>query len=203
MFLAVYFLYTPVAAALGAEQTSRVTFGNLAGLTLLLAGMTAVVRIPRVTRWRWSLAAVIFFVAAVKAYPILVHPDTHQLISDALAFLPLPVVRPFATLPFVIMVTTVIALLWSLWHPARGVRPLLVPGALLALAIVVRVLADTDNPSLWPVLLGSAAFLYLWWLATLLFDLSVVWHSYVRWSRTADTMREMIPKPEASSVSEA
>lgn len=205
MFLAVYFLYTPVAAALGAEQTSRVTFGNLAGLTLLVAGMTAVVRIPRVIpmrRWLWFLAAFIFFIAAVRAYPILVHPDTRQLISDALAFLPLPLVRPFATLPFVIMVTTVIALFWSYRHPARGVRPLLVPGALLALAIVVRVLADTDNPSLWPVLLGSAAFLYLWWLATLLFDLSVVWHSYVRWSRAADTMREMIPEPEASSASE-
>ena len=64
MFLAVYFLYTPVAAALGAEQTSRVTFGNLAGLTLLLAGMTAVVRIPRVMplrRWLWFLAAFMFF----------------------------------------------------------------------------------------------------------------------------------------------
>jgi hypothetical protein len=84
------------------------------------------------------------------------------------------------------MVATLIALLWSLCHPARGVRPLLVPGALLAIFIVVHVLTldpatpHAKRPSLGPVLLGSAAFLYLWWLATLLFDLSVVWHSYVR-----------------------
>jgi hypothetical protein len=32
----------------------------------------------------------------------------------------------------------------------------------------------------WPVLLAGAAFLYLWWLATLLFDLAVVWWHYIR-----------------------
>lgn len=213
IFLAVYFLYTPVAAVLGVEQTSRVTFGNLAGLTLLLAGMTAAVRIPRVTgSTLWWLGAGVFFLAALAVYPILVAPVTQRLINDAFAFLPLPVVTVYAqdmTFRFVILVATAIATVWSYWKPARGVWPLLVPGALVALAIVVRVLildpatADAGHPSLGPVLLGSAAFLYLWWLATLLFDLSVVWHSHVRGSTAVETCRKMIPKPEASPESEA
>ena len=37
----------------------------------------------------------------------------------------------------------------------------------------------TQRP-LWPVILASLAFLYLWWLATLVFDLAFVWHRYIR-----------------------
>jgi hypothetical protein len=37
-----------------------------------------------------------------------------------------------------------------------------------------------DEPRLWPLLLALAAFLYLWWLAALIFDLVVVWHYYIR-----------------------
>lgn len=36
------------------------------------------------------------------------------------------------------------------------------------------------RPIAWPVLLGGAAFLYLWWLAALIFDLGFVWQRYVR-----------------------
>lgn len=50
-------------------------------------------------------------------------------------------------------------------------------------------------PPLWRVVVASLAMLYLWWLSALLFDLSFVWHCYVRkagvderlkrWSKTA------------------
>jgi hypothetical protein len=36
------------------------------------------------------------------------------------------------------------------------------------------------RPNVWPVLLGGAAFLYLWWLAALIFDLGFVWQRYIR-----------------------
>jgi hypothetical protein len=36
------------------------------------------------------------------------------------------------------------------------------------------------RPAVWPVLLSGAAFLYLWWLAALIFDLGFVWQRYVR-----------------------
>ena len=46
---------------------------------------------------------------------------------------------------------------------------------------------------IWPVVLAGAAFLYLWWLAILLFDLSFVWHRYIRHSTTNNRLQEWNP----------
>jgi hypothetical protein len=43
---------------------------------------------------------------------------------------------------------------------------------------ITRVL--TAHPPVWPVILSAAAFLYLWWLAALIFDLGFVWQRYIR-----------------------
>jgi hypothetical protein len=45
--------------------------------------------------------------------------------------------------------------------------------------------------SIWPVFLAGAAFLYLWWLAALFFDLVVVWHHYIRSSAILDRLEEI------------
>jgi hypothetical protein len=155
---------------------------------------------------RWWLTGGAFFAAALALYPVLVAPVTRDLIDDALAFLSLPAISlagQSMTLPVVVLLTTAVATVWSFWRPARGVWPLLGPGGLLSLAIMVQILRqDANDTTLWPILLGSALFLYAWWLATLLFDLSVVWHSYVRWSRAMDAMRQMITTPEQSGGSD-
>ena len=39
---------------------------------------------------------------------------------------------------------------------------------------------DRPQRSFWTLLLAGAAFIYLWWLAALLFDLTFTWHRYVR-----------------------
>jgi hypothetical protein len=46
------------------------------------------------------------------------------------------------------------------------------------------------HPPIWPVFLGGAAFLYLWWLAALIFDLAFVWQRYVRNSIANDRLKE-------------
>ena len=51
---------------------------------------------------------------------------------------------------------------------------------------VTQVLAA--HPPVWPVLLSGAAFLYLWWLAALIFDLAFVWQRYVRNSVANDRL---------------
>ncbi len=38
----------------------------------------------------------------------------------------------------------------------------------------------TPYAPLWPLLFATAVFLYLWWLAALVFDLAFVWHRYIR-----------------------
>jgi amino acid transporter len=52
----------------------------------------------------------------------------------------------------------------------------------------------TMRPPVWPVLLAAAGFLYLWWLATLIFDLAFVWQRYVRRSVANQRLREWGPQ---------
>jgi hypothetical protein len=71
----------------------------------------------------------------------------------------------------------------TLRHYFDGARPLVLPVAVyLLLIIVVRGLtgSNTGDNRLWPLFLAGAAFVYLWWLALLLFDLVFAWHRYIR-----------------------
>jgi hypothetical protein len=45
----------------------------------------------------------------------------------------------------------------------------------------------------WPVLLAVIGFLYLWWLATLIFDLAFVWQRYIRRSVANQRLSEWGP----------
>lgn len=65
-------------------------------------------------------------------------------------------------------------------------RPLVVPGALLMLVVIIYGMKNGADRPLWPLVLASAAFIYLWWLAILLFDLVFVWHRYIRNSVAQD-----------------
>ena len=56
----------------------------------------------------------------------------------------------------------------------------------VAIKTVTEVLAP--RPPVWPVLLSGAAFLYLWWLAALIFDLGFVWQRYIRNSLANDRL---------------
>ena len=51
----------------------------------------------------------------------------------------------------------------------------------------------TAHPSVWPVLLAAFGFLYLWWLAAMIFDLAFVWQRYVRRSVANQRLREWGP----------
>lgn len=51
----------------------------------------------------------------------------------------------------------------------------------------------TARPPVWPVLLAAVGSLYLWWLATLIFDLAFVWQRYVRRSVANQKLREWGP----------
>ncbi|HST20444.1 MAG TPA: hypothetical protein VLR90_04975, partial [Blastocatellia bacterium] len=46
---------------------------------------------------------------------------------------------------------------------------------------VQEVKEDKDNPT-WPLFLALAGFLYLWWLAALIFDLVFAWQRYIRYA---------------------
>lgn len=74
---------------------------------------------------------------------------------------------------------------------------LLGSGTLAVAAIVIGRLGEMENaPPVWSIVLAGLLFLCLWWLGILMFDLTFVWHRYVReavyvqvlrsWSRHED-----------------
>lgn len=79
--------------------------------------------------------------------------------------------------------------------------------ALVATAIVYeRTHPATKTGPLWQVLLAGGAALYLWWLATLFFDLVFVWHRYIRGAGATRFLRKTVwqavkgaPKPPSTS----
>ncbi len=74
----------------------------------------------------------------------------------------------------------------TLRHYFDGTSPLVLPlAAYLVGVMIVRSLGGggkAGSGSLWPLFLAAAAFIYLWWLAILLFDLVFAWHRYIRHS---------------------
>jgi hypothetical protein len=63
----------------------------------------------------------------------------------------------------------------------RAQKPMVwITGAMLfLLAIGNQVVAPAEHGSLWRVLVAIVAFLYIWWLASVLFDLVFIWHRYI------------------------
>ncbi len=82
-------------------------------------------------------------------------------------------------------------------HPPlfrNTIRVMLVLGAaaLLANAAAYAWLNRSAPAPLWPILMASAAFLYLWRLASLVFDLVFIWHRYIRQSGAMTFLRHAI-----------
>lgn len=174
--------------------------GNVAGISALMMGMIALARIPRLTR-RWTswIAAIAGYATGAAFYAVLVEPVIKK--WHTLGFL--NSFEPWVSGAAVIIASFLVIAFaaWAgrqkLWkwtsppfsqlkHFLTGTRPLLIPGAICVLGavafhVIKRDLAKSalDQP-LWPLLLASAAFFYLWWLAILVFDLVFVWHRYIR-----------------------
>ena len=56
----------------------------------------------------------------------------------------------------------------------------LIAGGLAAGTLIFRRIRGSHGGNLWPLILSSAGFMYLWWLAAILFDLCFTWQRYVR-----------------------
>ncbi|MSR62618.1 MAG: hypothetical protein EXS08_09270 [Planctomycetes bacterium] len=97
---------------------------------------------------------------------------------------------PQALLPWSAMLGTlgVTLVSWVLAFalPRLGLHALVYYGGVLALLSLGGILANgavapscAQPPSHWPLVAATAGFLYLWWLAALLFDLVFIWHRYI------------------------
>ena len=83
--LATFFLYRPVAVALtnGALKPLTVAW-DVAGIAMLLLGVTAAARIPRLTsRWRWWFVAAVLLAVSMVTYELFVVENSRLAIGSA------------------------------------------------------------------------------------------------------------------------
>jgi hypothetical protein len=142
--------------------------------------MTVMARIPRLTKFfPWGLGGAAIFAVSLWAFHQWVDPrvagnlglffDQHFGWDGEVAFL-----------GEVALIGCLSALI-STRFPGAGLKPLIVlSGVGLILTTYALVKGPRPDQALWPVVLAGAGFLYLWWLAALLFDLVFVWHRYIR-----------------------
>jgi hypothetical protein len=175
---------------------------QVAVLSSLLAGVTFAARLPRLVRrtralW-WGVALVVLGVFALPMF-YLPHAAAIELAYWVPYYKPDPrEAEAFGKLVVLAPAAFVAVIPWFLPRRPRLARRVLVGGGALVLGyVVVRLAIDPRIPA-WPAVLGGAAFLYLWWLAILLFDLTFVWHRYIRHSVAVSTLRRCYKKHGAA-----
>lgn len=178
---------------------------NVVGITCLLTAMTLGARIPRLTRtWGWQVIAACLVVGFSGFYVLLVDAPRRSWLgfhAVGTGFQAEDAWWPTARTLALALGASLLAVVGgrmrasALFQPLlHGMRPLLIPGVLSVAFVAVFRLAHADRAvtqSLWPLLLGGAAFTYLWWLAALLFDLVFVWHRYIRFATLQTHLRTL------------
>lgn len=183
LFVGVLVLYNAVHGFVDpkGKQPLLQVFGNVAGFACLLAGVTVMARIPRLTKvWTWRLFGGLVFLLFIAGYhgSRSLSGETGGFWSSTLPGTGLSLVGLAVVLALGITVV-------STFFPKLGMRALLIPGALaVAYVVASHIWMTGGNPEgkLWPIFAAGAVFLYLWWLVALLFDLTFVWHRYIRMS---------------------
>jgi hypothetical protein len=209
---AVFILFKAVSSYLDPKAQSggllgETTVGVLV-LALLLFCSTAAARLPRLVKtsrtagrddaegFRWhALAVVIFAVGAAATW--------YWLPADLGVFLGNPLAElvgkasdeqyPLTGKAALLLAAAFVALTgwFAPRRPRWGRRALLACGVLVVVAMILgHIVATQGKDTLWPVLLAGLAFVYLWWLGMLVFDLAFVWHRYIRQSVAVQALAE-------------
>ena len=196
LFLASYFPFKAIYAYANPHPAHADEIGALsiaidvASSALLMLGMTVATRVPQMTRaWDWRVYALATYAIAAWVACLLLPP--------AGAIDPrMPRLNAYG-LALPSMAVVLASLLLSRLRPRWGFKPLLFLGSAMLFAIALHrgYMAPSENDErgpLWPVIVSLAGFIYLWWLAGLMFDLMFVWHVQIRDSRAMHHLRRMM-----------
>jgi len=195
---AVFLLYKGVTAFFSdghsAPSNARTIFSVLL-LGLLLAGITVAARLPHLVKTsglRWHVLALLAFAALALPVCFVPPPGIAEFLGPKLVAT-FGGSHPKAGVIALFTMSMLIALSGWVTHgqPRWARRALIGSGAAVVLGIVfIRMWAAQSDQPQWPVLLAGLAFLYLWWLGVLLFDLAFVWHRYIRHSVAVHALTE-------------
>jgi hypothetical protein len=199
LFLGVFIVYKAVIAAIdphpsGPPPGVAFILRSVAASTILLLGITVATRTLRLANSRfWKALAVIMWVCSVASYVLILRSGPTIRVLDSSSETGVP-----SELIFAIGLGVVVGLVNWL-RPSWGLKPLIFLGTAMVAYVVGRHLYSANGTGdigpIWPVFLATAAFLYLWWLAALTFDLVFVWHLHIRQARALARMDEIIGTP--------
>ena len=168
---------------------------QIALLSILLMSITVAARLPRLVKTnglRWKLAALLVFLIGAGSCAWFLPSGAAEYLSGPLtggASGPDGNHEYPGRLALLVVAFAIASSGWLLpRRPNIGRRWLIGFGTSVIAFIVVKRLAEGTMPPIWPVVLAGAAFLYLWWLGILMFDLTFIWHRYVRRSVAVETL---------------
>jgi hypothetical protein len=176
-----------------AQMKSAASYGPL-GCWAMLAGSTMLARIVRLTRDPWMVAlAVGAFVAGAAVLWLSPGPFVLEAGYRVGGFVfkatgDLPLLESASKIAFIVWSLMCVGLAWGAdflacawrWKPLWALRLLILAGtAMLGAMLVVPRLIEASGDSAWTLLGGLGGFAALWWVATLLFDLSFCWQRYI------------------------
>ncbi len=183
-FLAVYLLFKGV----NAYTNHTITFWQVALpvslLALLLASVTVTARMLRLLKVQLDRGRHLLMLLGLAVGFIV--PSV--LLVTYVPTLPSPAIVGVAFA--IILVAT------QLVPRRRSLDRMVLVGCGFAAAIMfagLHIHWGGDDAALWPLILSGAAYLYLWWLGILVFDLSFIWHRYIRHAVAQDKLVEWAP----------
>jgi hypothetical protein len=190
--LAVFFLFKPFAHEFCKLELLPFTFTVL-GIGLLYAGTTVAARLPRIVsrremRW-WFVAVAAFAIGCIACQFLytgqacLLPLHGHDSSDD----------NRSVVWVLIIALGCIVLLSWVRWKPRWGRRLLLLSGSLLLFVVVGWAIhgnwPSSGSKPLTQIAIGGAAFVYFWWLGIVIFDLTFVWHRYIRRSVALEFLR--------------
>lgn len=184
LLIGVYLLYK----SLGFEETAKALTLNSLFITLLLAGITALSRVVRLSRRGFDhFCATLFFALTTTSFILFTTPGAKSNIADGIRIL-LPVQN--GDLAIAVMSSIIAAI--GLLSRKYSLKPLLLTGSVVVGVVIGQILLSENLyvTRLGPVVTMSIAFFCLWWLAAIIFDLTFIWRSYVRTNRVGSKLRE-------------
>jgi hypothetical protein len=167
LFIGVFLMYKAVVGyTLPFKEPPWSIFRNVFAIGLLLIGVTAAVRIPRLTNvWQWRTAGVLLFFAGVILFPFILTPGAKYrlgfifligkeagfgdgliaVLNQFAAYLPWLGVRgPTFGILALALFTTLIIYLLSRMFPRWGVTPLILGGGAVVLGVAGMRMFDTN-----------------------------------------------------------
>jgi hypothetical protein len=215
LFAAVFILYKALQTCLDPDGSNTEDlskwgfFGNILGTTCLLYGVTVTARIPRLTTiWYWrSLGPLLYGVSALIFLWMMnashVAPGASMSVLRGWLIERFNIEAPVGATR-VALATALILAVWAISllrkFQSYGLKPLLGLGfVLVATTAGSQVYLDPDSKhgTLWPLTMTTLGFLYLWWLAALIFVLVFVWHLYIHSSQAMRRIGGIVASPYA------